>query len=467
MIKKYLILLLSINLFQAVSQNFEALPYIGNKPAPYYIEKVLVDSIHDKLLISSKWINYAGSKKVRGVCSWDGSIWDSLSSGINTHDILNNQPNGNILAGISYNGKFLVGGNFESIGGVNATSIATWDGTKWDSLPIRAFKFLDYGASIYGFYKYNGNLYLYGYFDSIQGQKANGLASFDGVSFHPINLPIQNQSSITDMILYNGELYISGVFSYTAQAGNQNILKYDGTNWISVGGGVKGNISSISSMTVYNNELYVGGYFLKSSGNIANIIMKWNGTNWKDVGWGNEYNNGGIWKLLIYKNKLFTFGTFDLAGNIKASKIAVFDGIQWCNFSDSLDSDINTAAIYRDTIYVAGNFKSINTDTTKKLIAKLKYPNNYVQCVNASYNEFIKNIHISVNPIPTNSVINIIVEQNQFLNSIIEIINYLGQSIFSEPFTNQIDVSHFPSGVYTINIKTINGELYHAKFLRE
>jgi len=83
--------------------------------------------------------------------------------------------------------------------------------------------------------------------------------------------------------------------------------------------------------------------------------------------------------------------------------------------------------------------------------------------LNLSNNSLI----FSIYPNPTSSTLNIVDEQNQLLNSTIDITNYLGQHVFSEPFSHQIDVSHFSSGVYTITIKTINGELYYTKFVKE
>lgn len=206
-------------------------------------------------------MDYVNGKNVRGVWSWNDVIYDSLSSGLNTHDTLNNTANSTAMCGISYNGKLLVGGSFQSVGGINTSCLATWDGTHWDSLPVRAFRPLDYSGSIYGLTKHNNKLYIYGVFDTIQGQPANGIATYDGVSYQPVSVPLMPQAFITNMLLYNGELYISGVFSYTAQIGNRHILKFDGTNWGDVGGGIKGSISSISSMVIYNNELYVGGFF--------------------------------------------------------------------------------------------------------------------------------------------------------------------------------------------------------------
>ncbi len=455
MIKKIQIsLLLFLCFYKALSQNFETMPYLGNGISPYAIEKVLFDSVHNKLIVSSKYMNYAGGKKVRGICSWDGTKWDSLSSGINTHDTFNNQANGTVLCGIPYNGKLLVGGSFQSIGGVNATSLATWDGAKWDSLSVRAFKFLYDDASISGIYKFNNKLYLYGSFDTIQGQSANSIATFDGNLFQPITIPVQSQATFSDMKFYKGELYVSGNFSHTSQSGDYDILRYDGNNWISVGGGIKGGGSSVGSMAIYNNELYVGGYFYQSSGNAGNVIMKWDGNNWHDVGWGNNYQNGAIWQLLVHQNKLYAFGSFEYTANLKSSKVAVFDGTQWCAFADSLDERVFSAEIYHDSIYIVGAFKSINTDTAKRCIAKIKQPMVYNTCVNVvGIKENINDTSFSLFPNPTTSIINIDDENNQLQNATIQIQNYLGQLVFTSSFTSQINLSNLSAGMYFLTIE--------------
>lgn len=458
-------------LFSAIikSQNFGALPYLGNGLSPYYMERIVTDSIHNKLILSSKFINKAGNKVVRGVWSWDGSIWDSLKGGLNTHDIpFNpNQPNGNILCGINYNGKFLVGGGFLSVGGVNANALATWDGTKWDSLPKRAFRNLDYQGSVETLFKYNNKLFIGGSFDSIQGQPALGIATYDGLSFLSAQAPIYSLGGITDMKIFNGDLYVSGVFTYSGQPGNRHIIKYNGTSWSSVGGGVQGSISSISSMAVYNNELYVGGYFKKADGNVGEVLMKWDGSNWKDAGWGNMYNNGNIWKLLVYKGKLYAFGNFSFTVDQPASKVAAFDGSSWCSYSDTINGAIYSADIYRDTIYIAGTFANINSDTAKKLVAKLVTYNNFNNCINIGIKEITENSTIKIYPNPASDILTIKSEENDFENSLIEITNPLGQVVLKAVYSGNVNVSDIPKGLYFLQIETPDKRKLKTKFIKK
>jgi hypothetical protein len=52
----------------------------------WYLESVFVDSIHNELIVSSKFFHKVSKMPARGICSWNGLQWDSLAGGINTHD---------------------------------------------------------------------------------------------------------------------------------------------------------------------------------------------------------------------------------------------------------------------------------------------------------------------------------------------------------------------------------------------
>lgn len=443
---------------------------VSNDKFGYQIERVLCDSVHNKLIASSKFMNHVGNLNVRGVATWDGVNWDSLAGGINTHDkVLNpNNPSGNILAGISYNGKFLVGGYFTSIGGINTTGLALWDGSKWDSLPKRAFRY-GQNAIVLGFYKKENFLYIFGQFDSIAGQPTNGIATWDGLNFNPVLLPVApGFQGVWSMAEYQNNIYITGgVFDIGSQQ-SRDILKFDGASWVSTtGGGLQGGFSSVSDLIIFNNELYACGHFTQANGDPANNIMKWSGFQWQDVGFSNTPSFIIINKMLVYHNKLWVFGSFTKAANVFTSNVAVYDGTTWCGLKDTLDNTINSATIYNDTIYIGGGFWKANSDSIP-FIAKLSDADLFNQCVNVvGINELSNNQHVSVYPNPTCTILNITDEQYQFQSSIIEIKNTLGQVIKSVPFQKEIDVSLLQSGMYFIEIKNSNGNSYSAKFIKQ
>ena len=67
--------------------------------------------------------------------------------------------------------------------------------------------------------------------------------------------------------------------------------------------------------------------------------------------------------------------------------------------------------------------------------------------------ENMSELNFNLYPNPTNSMINISDDKNQLQNSYIEIKNYLGQTVYSNSFTNQINLSNLSNGMYFLTIR--------------
>ncbi len=472
MIKKtVIIVILFFSFFLAGAQNWAP---VSNKIVGGALETVLYDSIHNEIIVSDNQFINVGSLPTRGIARWNGTRWDSLAGGINTHDIqLNpNNPNGEVLCGIPYNGKFLVGGYFYSIGGKNIKSLAFWDGVKWDSLSTSTNGFNSPGGGpplVFALFKDGNKLYIAGGFDSIANKYCTGLATYDGTTFSPIVLPVPIASFlyILDVKKYKNEIYACGRFYDTSGDTLGHILRYNGVNWYSVGGGIHGSICDVRTMAIYNNELYVGGYFKKSAGNAGECLMKWDGSQWNDVGFGSQPNFGTVHRLVVHQNKLWAFGSFSFASYMYSTSAAVFDGTKWCAPQDTLNNFIYGAAIFNDSIYVGGNFTKSGGDTNVKYIAKLKDPNLYKSCNGVGIEEIEKNNAIAIYPNPTLNNLNISIEQYFKEGTKIEIVNILGQTILLFPYKNEIDVSSISNGSYILKIITTDGGTYHSKFIKQ
>lgn len=429
---------------------------------------LFTDTVHSKLIVSSKGTSTVGNLYIRGIASWNGVKWDSLTGGINTHNkvIMPNNPAGIAGVGIEYNGKYLVGGFFSSMGYINSTGLSLWDGTKWDSLPKRAFRF-DQPVTVNAFLKKGGLLYIAGQFDTIAGQPANGLATWDGVNFNPIPLPIDVATAsdffISSIVEYQNEIYVcGGLFNIGTNGSARDIYKFNGSTWVSTTGtGFYGSFDGIGRLIVYNNELYGCGHLTAANGNAGNNIIKWNGTNWTDVGFGNTPSFINIQQMLVYHNQLWVFGVFDKVANSNASNIAMYDGTNWCVLPDTFDNQVNSATIYNDTIYVGGGFTKVNSDTNMAYVAKIKYPALFSQCVNVGVDELENSQTIQISPNPVTSVISIKIDDESKQDFVVEIKNTLGQSVKTTNLLNQIDLSDLSNGMYFLVIK--NG-LYTRTF---
>ena len=106
-----------------------------------------------------------------------------------------------------------------------------------------------------------------------------------------------------------------------------HISKWDGNNWYrlidpngNIGIDQYGLIYSLETHNIGSRyALYVGGDFTTAGGKTVNNIAKWNGNKWTSLGLGicDRYGSGNPWVKDIYgyNNQLFVGGYFDTAYN--------------------------------------------------------------------------------------------------------------------------------------------------------
>ena len=241
--------------------------------------------------------------------------WQPVSTGVSSS--INNTTS-LVRSMIVFNNKLIVGGSFDNAGGNPVNNIASWDGTNWESL--------DNGIS-------SGN---------------------SGFSLIECNLETRVSGLVKAMAIFNNELYVGGVFNTASGVSANYIAKWNGSNWSSVGRGVRQSYyySQINSMAVYNNELYVTGDFDSAGTVAAKNIAKWNGTSWSAVDRGIKGSSGH--SLLVFNNKLYVGGSFDSAGVVAAKNVAVWNGSNWEAMGYGIPSTVRSLCVYNNKVH-AGN----------------------------------------------------------------------------------------------------------------
>lgn len=384
-----------------------------------------------------------------GLAKWDGVKWDSLSSAMKF------QAQGGSYGARTlayYKNHIYVGGGFNRMGGKTIKYIAKWDGTNWDSLPQSPNYGVDKLVSL------NGKLYALGYFSKIGSINCNSIAVWDGTTWQPFTFPFNNYG-LADITEYQGELYVGGnIFNGSLPGG---LVKFDGTNWSVVGQGIKGNSAWVNALKVFNNELYIGGYFQKGDGNSGENLMKWDGANYKAVF---DIYDGQIFDLTKVPDGLVATGCFS-SPFVSVLKISN-DGI--CGYNDIYDNCVNGSIYANNKLYFYGPFRTVNADSSMAYICNVDFTAQTDSCI-----EFINRINeinylnkISIFPNPTNSIINIIDEQNTLQNVTISIKNNFGQIVYESNFSNQINISNFSSGLYFLSI-TNDKVYYKTKIIKE
>ena len=291
---------------------------------------------NNQLIVGGNFEN-AGGNNSKCIASWDGSNWSPMNTGIEMLG-LGISFYAKVRSLAVFNNTLFAGGSFNSAGGTPLNNLAKWNGTSW--LPVTLNMHTPsyvYGGGIYSLLVFNNALYVAGTFDSIGGIAANNIAKYDGINWTALGngITYTNPTSpipfcnIRSLYSYNNELIVGGYFNQAGTIAANNIAKWNGTTWSTLGVGIPNSSSSpsvrsnVTSLCVYNSQLYVG--------NTTSGISKWNGTNWSAVGGGIPFNNGydQVSSMCVYNNKLILAGYFNKPGNLNINNVAAWDGSNW------------------------------------------------------------------------------------------------------------------------------------------
>ncbi|HTB31541.1 MAG TPA: hypothetical protein VK808_05920, partial [Bacteroidia bacterium] len=77
----------------------------------------------------------------------------------------------------------------------------------------------------------------------------------------PVGNEIRSDFGILTETVYNGELYAGGWFYSFGDVATNNMARWNGTNWDSVGSGLTGGQNYVAALCVYNSKLYACGAF--------------------------------------------------------------------------------------------------------------------------------------------------------------------------------------------------------------
>ncbi len=282
--------------------------------------------------------------------------WSTVGKGLT--------KNGRVESFCEYKGELYVGGNFDSIAGIRAMSIARWNGSTWDSVP-GMYPMSRYLSSrpeveIWAMTVYNGELIAAGTLWQ-NGNKWVNIAKWNGTTWSQLGNGVDNK--IFAMETYKGKLFVTGYFNNAGSVAAKGIASWNGAAWETVGGsGLTSGGSSGNDFRIYKGELYFTGSFNSINGLPVHCIAKWNGTVWDSVGII-RYNNT-FRSLEVYDNKLYAGGAANLIGHPSILWIAGWDNITWDSVGPGLNGTPTVMSVYNNELYAAGDFDSAGTNQT-------------------------------------------------------------------------------------------------------
>lgn len=422
---------------------------------------VYYDESNDKLYLGGQFTKVE-EKISNGVAVWYNQKWDTLKGGIGEYPV----------AITKFNNKIYFAGPINKVNNKPYCCIATWDGTNWDTLPSKP------NASPMQLLVHNNQLYTVGDFSKCGDSTCYFVARFDGTFWHPIGNLMKYFKSyypaqINCIAFYKNELYLGGSFRDSTGM-NRNIVKFDGTNWVNVGTGIRQGFAWVNNMQEYKGELYIGGYFSKTPETPSRGVVKWDGAQYKPFGFNGLTSGAQTSDMKIFKNQLFIVGNMLQVDNVVAGDIVVTDSATICGlraFDEPAFSPgwggIQHIEAMGDTLVLTGAFDYLDTVKANYIGKIWGTFANYSSCLSIGINELSPTNKIKIYPNPVSNTLHIESEQYFEAGTVIEITNTLGQTVLKLNYTNEIDVSSLSEGYYHLKIINPDKQQFHSKFIKE
>jgi hypothetical protein len=354
--------------------------------------------------------------------------------------------------------------------------------TNLDSIKYTEYGYLNQGNVILKMIDYNHkNFFMAGYvYDNLYNSdilliKTDTLGN--EIWKKKIGLAGWDETAYCIKTCANGNLLVSGLKQFHGSS-NQGpfIMRLDTSGiilWQNYYPSTTNANGSFDAMEMPNGDIvFTGGkgYAVTGNGTLRRPML----TKVDALGnliWQKEYGEQAV------GHDFFTFlvnekNNFVISGEIFSSNNTASGMVYEINQNgDSLFSRkyrilANSQNYFRDIVqapdkgYCFSGFVSpMNGDGGNQDIWLLKIDSTFCEsAVSCGYPTSVRDINhelgeVSVYPNPANSIINLTDEQNQLQSETIVIKNYLGQIVFTAPFSSQIDISSLSSGMYFLTVQ--------------
>lgn len=265
------------------------------------------------------------------IARWDGTTWTTIADTEGAIDSLE------LLGTTLY-----VSGNFTRIGGVDLAGLARFDGTTWSGWPglapdasIRAVSVVSADDVCVG-----------GDFATLGVLNARQAACWNGTTWLDRSLPLEHYRGVLALERdpADGALVAAGDFMLDDLGTNGgSIARWETDHWALVGGGVMselgaGSTKEIRGMAFTSTGLFVGGAFElvdAEDPRPASGVARWDGTEWDDLGGVFSEVGFGIGTSNVLAvgsspdGSVFLGGLFTRAGALRVAHVVRWDGTYW------------------------------------------------------------------------------------------------------------------------------------------
>jgi hypothetical protein len=423
----------------------------------------------DKKLYAGGQFALADGKTVWGAAVWYNNHWDSLRGGFTQFpQIPASQSDGNtyIWKITRFQNKIYFVGGIVWVNGKNQYHMGVWNGSNWD-YPIAEPP----NAQILDLKVHNGNLYACGDFTKFGNTTCNYVAKYDGNTWKPVGdftkyyKTYGPPARMQCLEFFNNELYVGGYFSDSTGT-SRNLAKFDGTNWVNVGTGIRqGGVNGIQALQTFNSKLYIGGYFSRTNEIPGSGLVVWNGNTYEGISDLDllDSGNGYVTQFTPHKNKLFVSGAFTKMGSLPVTGFFYLENDRQCAFKGMESTLENPENVFwepmvfmSDSLVLGGLFKHFDTVSANNIVVMTNYESNS-SCVSTNISENIfGNATVRIYPNPVEAMLNIEFESIEYKKLKLSVSNSVGEIVYSSfdlKRKQEIDLSFLTQGIYFLKMQ--------------
>ncbi|MCK4414433.1 MAG: T9SS type A sorting domain-containing protein [Candidatus Eisenbacteria sp.] len=306
---------------------------------------------HGRLLVGGAF-QTAGGVSSRNVAQWDGEHWLPIPG--NTHGL-----DDRVQVLIEHRGELIAGGWFRQAGGTELNFIGQWDGSRWESLGLGV------DSGVFALASYRGDLIAGGWFAMAGGAPAAGIARWDGQAWHPMGTGVEG-GVVLALYEYGEHLIVGGTFDRAGGRLSPRIARWNGTQWLPFADGIAGSFGgAVYDLETYHGQLVAAGDFGIASGQHIRSIALWDGVEWQPLGDGLTHDEYDTWfpmvvvrSTVVFDNRLVAAGYFTHADGCPAMNIACWNGAEWRPMGDGLAKTVESLCVYEGRLVAAGRMRT-------------------------------------------------------------------------------------------------------------
>jgi hypothetical protein len=400
-----------------------------------------------KLIVAGAFTQ-TGTVSNNNIAAWDGANWSNLGTGFPA--TMTSVVNEIIVHSDSL---FVVGLEMTSGGIVVTNKIEVWDGMNWTNIGQA-------NDIINTIEIYDGEVYVAGKFDTIDGIQAKGIAKWNGSVWENLGDGLRYNSiysNVIDLHVYDNVLFATGIIDSAGDISCEGVAFWNGSTWLTIP-----SASFLSNynmfMVEWNGELLFGSTAYVGPDYLSVDIFRWDGIAFSLF---SSQNMSYVLDFEIHEGNLYCSG-----GNVfdYGSTVRLWDGSNWVTIGTGLMSDVDAICSFNGELYAGGWFNETN-GSDHNFLARYAELN--------SVGELSDKVEFKFFPNPTHSYTNFSFVLRERAELSIDIIDSQGRTVktLGTKMFNQgeqqilLDLTDLIHGIYFVKVG-INDNVYFEQIVK-